>query len=370
MGSETLGGDLDQDDSMDEAELEAALEAGFLDEEYKAPKEADLQKTPSDQSVDEVKSSDDNTDDTPQAKIEDEADPQPQPQTEDKVDEADPPADDEWAGVSDVIKKRFEKMASDLDRVTNIANSASGRANKLQSEIQRNLSKPADAPKPTSQQIHEAMVDKEKRDALREEWPDFAEAFDELDTTISGVVGSQIDNLREEIAQGQQQYIADQVKYNLDLRHPGWENTVSDDKFKDWVYEGGPNLDERTKYEQTLGYAQSLSNNSPAESEALFSQANDMYSNLLNKYPDWASNTGSLYGDPSGEAAIRLLDKHKQVQEQKSKSAQVPDSRVSEQARNRQRLADNIAPTSGSDKQVIVDAEEDLMSAFEAGFNS
>jgi hypothetical protein len=287
------------------------------------------------------------------------------------------PEKDDWEGVPEFLKKKFQDMGTELERVTNIANSASGRANKLQSQVQREAAKPAEAPKPTSQQIHEAIASKDKRDVLRKEWPDLAAALDEVDTTISDAVGSQIDVLRGEMTKNQERsnanhekYVNEQIKNTLDMRHPGWETTVSDKSFKDWVYKDGPAEVERSEYENALRYAQGLKNNSPSEAQALFAQANDMYKNMLTKYPTWATAKGNLYGDPSGTAAIKLLDMHKDVSHPQNQEINgVKDTYASQQAKNRERLERNISPTSGDSRQSSVEVPDDVEAAFEKGFS-
>lgn len=345
---------------IEAAQAEKAFAAGFSDSDYEAPTEAGLDdKTPSvivDKKTPALKP----------APIEGAA------PVEEGVTAEGPLTDEDWQGVPDILRKRFEQMADNLTNVTNIANSASGRANKLQSELQKQKNAiPTVAAKPTSQQIHEAMADKTKREALRKEWPDFAEAFDEIDKTVSTAVGSAIDDLRNEFSSHRQELDDHDIKRDLDNKHPGWENTVLKDDFKDWLYRGGPTPQERTEYENTLGYAQSLSNNSPQESEQLFGRANEIYTNMLVKYPNWALDKGSLYGDPSGEAALKLLDMHKAG----TVTAPITSDPAAlaanaQQLKNQQRLADNVAPTSGAPRQVQVDPEEDVMAAFSAGFNS
>lgn len=277
---------------------------------------------------------------------------------------------DEWAGVPDVLKNRFEKMALDLEKATNIANSASGRASKLQSQLAKQDITEAEKPKPTGDQIREAMVDKTKRDALREDWGDFAEALDEIDNQVSTAVGSELDKLRQEMySQNNQAQEHLAIQRNLDINHPGWESTISSDNFKNWIYKDGPSKEERDTYEQRIGYAQQLNvENMPSQADALFTEANAYYNSLLTRYPTWANDRGSLYGDPSGDAAIKLLDMHKQTVDTTS---HVNDTaNVEQQAKNRQRLAANVAPTSGSGSASSPGAEQDAEAAFEAGFKS
>lgn len=365
-----MGTNTNQVDNDKDVDLEAAFEAGYGDDSaFVVDKEAD-HKTPSADGQ-EVN----------QDQVED-GDPQLNQNDGEQGAAEQDPATNEWEGVSDAIRERFETMASELKRVTNIANSASGRASKLQSELQQNLAKPKAVPKPTAQQIHEAIANKEKRDALREDWPDFAAAFDEIDSTVSSAVGAQIDSLRNELDNTRQSYSDKLVKYVLDMKHPGWENTVVKEDFKDWVYAEGPTKDERAEYENMLGYAQSLNNNSPSEAAALFQRANNLYGTLLDKYPTWATERGKLYGDPSGDAAILLLDKHKaastkapqqqQKQEQQHQdepeSYKTADPYASQQASNKRRLEANIAPTNGANGPIIKETGETPESLFEKAF--
>ena len=82
---------------------------------------------------------------------------------------------DEWEGMPPSVKAHFESLTAKLDSVTNIANSASGRANKLQSKLDKqSKQKPAEQPKPTSDQLLAAMTSTDKREKLGEDFPEFA----------------------------------------------------------------------------------------------------------------------------------------------------------------------------------------------------
>lgn len=341
-----------------DAELEEAFNSGFDDKGY-ANDSANK------------KSSDDYVE-VPEPKIASEVtkileskdDKEPAPAEEPK---------DEWADVSDVIRAKFDAMATQLEQVTNIANSASGRANKIENKMLDQKLTPPTPEKPTSQQILEALGNKTKREELRADWGDFVAALDEIDSSISTSVGSAIDKLRTEFQNTSKEYKSEvSVQRNLDIKHPGWENTVNKVEFKDWVYEGGPSVAERGEYERTLSYAQSLHNNSPTESTALYGTANAYYDSLLVKYPSWAKDRGNLYGKSSGEAAIELLDMHKLTQQQKSDVLTKQNlSNADEVAARKQRLSDNITPTRGATTAPAPPGiDEDLEAAFVEGFNS
>ena len=276
---------------------------------------------------------------------------------------------DEWEGIPDNVRARFETMSASLDKATQIANSASGRANKLQSALDKQkVQKPVEAAKPTKDQILEAFSNKEKRDVLREEFGEFASALDEMDISMSNSVGSAIDNLRNELRQESKNLnkstMAElQVKRNLDINHPGWETTVQDKDFKSWVFQGGPSEQESTHYDALLNQATLAT---PDLSAAAWKQANDYYDVLLINNPTWADEKGSLYGDSSGEAAISLLDNFKLSR---------PSEVVTTQAeisvnKNKARLEDNISPTSGKGLNIPQSETEDVQKAFEDGFTN
>lgn len=277
------------------------------------------------------------------------------------------PEVDEWEGIPDVMRTRFEAMETNLKQATDIAKSASGRTNKLQSALDKQKNQiPVEKPKPTKDQILEALSNKEKRDELRVDWDVLASALDDMDQSVSNSVGSAIDNIRSELLEEARNINREsmrelEVKRNLDIKHPGWENTVNDADFKSWVYEGGPSEQERTHYESLLGQAGKAI---PENSAAAFQQANEYYETLLDANPVWASQKGSLYGNSSGDAAVSLLDSFKLS---KPRETETPPAEVLVN-KNRQRLEDNIAPTRGNSLNIPQSDAADVEKAFEDGF--
>tara|TARA_R110002096_G_C14661910_1_gene728348 strand:+ start:31707 stop:32723 length:1017 start_codon:yes stop_codon:yes gene_type:complete len=275
------------------------------------------------------------------------------------------PAADEWEGVPTALKDRFEDLTAQLAKVTNIANSASGRANKLQGDLDKQLkAKPVEKPALTSEQLLAAMTNTESRDKLREDFGEFAAALDEIDNSVSTSVGSAIDNLRSELLQqtiaSSDQARADfETKRTLDIKHPGWENTVQQEEFKVWTYEGGPTEQERLYYESLMAHANQAA---PEDQPAAYDQANTYYQSLIVNHPVWADEKGTLFGNPSGEAAITLLDLYEK------EKAPAPAAKAPVATTNA--FEENLAPTSGKGQQAPAAPTEDVEKAFSEGFNS
>ncbi len=276
---------------------------------------------------------------------------------------------DEWDGVPAALKTRFEDLSANLAKVQNIANSASGRANKLQSQLAKQENAvPVEKPKPTSEQIQEAMTSSEKRDKLGEDFPEFAVVFDEMGKSVSTSVGAAIDNLRAEL-RVETQNINDsvmaefEIKRSLDNKHPGWETTVQDTEFKKWAYEGGPSEQESAYYDSLLFQA---SQAAPEDSAAIYDNANKYYTSMLENYPVWASEKGTLYGDSTGKSAISLLD----LYEENKAPEQAPETPAPAQELSDNRFEENLTPTSGRSRQAPAATTDEVEKAFSAGFNS
>jgi hypothetical protein len=273
---------------------------------------------------------------------------------------------DEWDGVPAPIRAKFEKMSTALDNATNIANSASGRASKLQSELTRSQKKQQAKIIPTDQQLRDAMGDQEKLNALKEDWPDLAGAMEELKSSVTTAVGGGLDRVKKEVltemksyAHQSQEELTNKIK--LDTLHPGWQDTSNSEEFKNWIYEGGPNSQEQRAYNQLLVDSAYTQKSSPGRSAELTRQAAEYYESLLTQYPTWAGEKGNLYGNSSGDAAVKLLNMHKK----EFTVAKKDDNR-----RKKQMLAANVAPTSGNGVKPPPDSSIDVDAAFEEGFTS
>jgi len=274
---------------------------------------------------------------------------------------------DEWAGVSSAVRARLEKMEASVAQANNAASSASGRASKLQAELDKRLAANKPKPRPTSEQITEALGNPEKLKELEEQWPDMVAGINEGLNSMSIAVGGQIDKatsaMRKEWSEMQQKSQDDLLnRLKVDNAHPNWENTISSNDFKTWFYEGGPSNQESMEYEQAVANA-SNSLNTPQQSAEFSKRAGDTYSRLLTSYPDWAAKKGNLYGSPSSDAAIKLLDMHKGSFVNEDEAKIEKDSK-------KKRLSDNIAPTTGKGVKAPADNVEDVNEAFLSGFKS
>ena len=150
---------------------------------------------------------------------------------------------------------------------------------------------------PTQTQIKEAAKTEGGIEALREDFPVWADATLEAQERTKT-------ELREEF-QGlaSQDYVEQKVAstFNharqvalVDYKHPDWENTVKSEAFSEWAYEGGPSAEQVGQYN---AYKQM----SPA-------QADDYARQLLQAYPDWAGEKGNLVYSDKGSDAVKLLD--------------------------------------------------------------
>ena len=338
------------------ADVEKAFTAGFNDKDIELNDDAELEvKTPV---VDITAESNKDLENAPEENVDISA-------AEEIKDEE----IDEWAGVPEAMKLRFQDMEANLSKVQNIANSASGRANKLQSQLAKQTNEaPAEKSKPTSEQLLAAMTSSDKRDKLGEDFPEFAIVFDEMDKSVSNSVGAAMDDLRQEM-RAEAQNISNlsmaefEIKRSLDNKHPGWENTVQDKEFKKWAYEGGPNDQESAYYDSLVFQANQAA---PEESAVLFETANNYFASMLESHPVWARDKGSLYGDPSGSAAISLLD----LYVKDKPPAPAPEVRVPAQELSDNRFEENLTPTSGRGRQAPATTTDAVEKAFSEGFNS
>ena len=212
-----------------EDELNDALNAGFDDEH----ESLNSQGTSEPQDIPESNE----LETPPEAQVQDDAEPAEQLSAEPEA-----PVVDEWADIPDIIKNKFDKMGADLAKATNDARAASGRAAKLQNQVQQSIysavpETSSNSPSLTKDQYLAAMTDKAKRESLREDWAPFVDAIDEMDNHYTKSINEAMGNLRNEIAQDNNSALQDlQVKRTLDMQHPGWENTVANEDFKDWVF--------------------------------------------------------------------------------------------------------------------------------------
>lgn len=84
---------------------------------------------------------------------------------------------------------------------------------------------------PSKQKIAEAMKSAEKMAALRQEYPEWGDAIEELVLAATDHVSQTIpdpDTIRNMVEEARQKAI-------VDVKHPDWEETVSTEEFKQWL---------------------------------------------------------------------------------------------------------------------------------------
>ena len=105
---------------------------------------------------------------------------------------------------------------------------------------------------PTSQQIKEASTDGEKMQALREDFPEFADALDELrsqESSHAKALKGETEALQGKLSAAER-YVRStatelqklqQIRY-LDKAHPDWEDVIQTEEYTNWLYNQPPHV--------------------------------------------------------------------------------------------------------------------------------
>lgn len=167
----------------------------------------------------------------------------PQEQTE-EVKEVDP-----WEGVPQVVREKLEAVTGKLgsvdkisDRIRNIEGHIGGLASQVKSFV--NASKAvakAGVETPSQAQIETAAQSSEKWKAIKEDYPDWAEALEErlaeekraapvdlegFQKKVDESVGSLNSTLRAELRRAHETIV--------EIKHPDWRKDVNTNEFKNW----------------------------------------------------------------------------------------------------------------------------------------
>lgn len=231
--------------------------------------------------------------------------------------------------AADIDRIRLEAAAEaeqkHLKRIRDLSGEIGGLKQKLGNlETAKAAAESQGSDAPTTQQIKEASTSGTKLAKLKEDFPEFAEALEEVVGGIKptgGVDPNDMAKLSQAAAEAQQRAEATaqelvmlQEKRRLDKAHPDWEEVIEDNSYKQWLAVQNPQIQ----------YAATHSND-----------ARD---------------------------AITILNLYKQSQEQEAASSTADKSR-----RVSQRLESAVTPTSG--KQVTRRDYKTEHDEFLAGFN-
>lgn len=167
--------------------------------------------------------------------------PQQEPEPEK---EADP-----WEGVPQVVRERLEAVAGKLssvdkisDRIRNIEGHIGGLASQVKSFVTASkVVAKSGVETPTEAQIEKAAESSEKWKAIKEDYPDWAEALeerlaqekpaapvglDEIQKKVDESVGSINNSLRTELRRANETIV--------EIKHPDWRKDVNTGEFKAW----------------------------------------------------------------------------------------------------------------------------------------
>lgn len=125
-----------------------------------------------------------------------------------------------------------------LREMATLLKSTAGRVSSLQSQMDRAATggaKPGDADRPTATQVQEATKSTVKWDKFKEDFPEWAEAFEER----AGIAqpAQQVDasaiakNIRDELTAA---YDAER-EAEIEELHPGWQGKVKAPSFLEWA---------------------------------------------------------------------------------------------------------------------------------------
>jgi len=148
-------------------------------------------------------------------------------------------APDPWAGVPSTVKAQIESLNSKLAALDQLG----GRVRQAESRIgnlfhlveSANKAAQAVEDAPSKSQIAAASQDPEKWKALKEDWPEWADALEGLEARVSGKIPD-VSKLREEWEQSLSTRTTEierkMEERILTIKHPDWKATATSDEFQ------------------------------------------------------------------------------------------------------------------------------------------
>ena len=226
-----------------------------------------------------------------------EAEPEKEEEQESEAEKTETP-EDKIMGMISGFKEDIDKQIRKLN----------GRYGDLNSQFKEVITKISSADdSPNKKQLEDAMKNREKREALKEDYPESAEAIDELGKEYD----SKLNDIQAKSDEKYNKLQSDVEMYKDSLveeKHKGWKETCKSQKFNDWLSTSMLQDDEIEKLAQ-----------SPNPLDAI---------KLLDKYAAIESRKGEDSGNPV-ENKTTELDETKPDIEKKSRLAQAitPDSK-------------------------------------------
>jgi hypothetical protein len=152
--------------------------------------------------------------------------------------------EDPWAGVNPALKQAFKDLSQKVATDQNVAarlKQAESRIGSLTNELhnaKEAVKKVQDAP--TKEQMEAATKSDEAWENLKNDFPEWAEAFDgrfdrklkDLKDSIKTVSPEDLEKLRTTLAEGTQEEIQKAI---LGYAHSGWQTKVASPAYKEWI---------------------------------------------------------------------------------------------------------------------------------------
>ncbi|MCA9340175.1 MAG: hypothetical protein KDA17_04650 [Candidatus Saccharibacteria bacterium] len=177
--------------------------------------------------------------------------------------------------------KEAEKQFS--GRIRNLEGHIGGLKQKLdgmaeQMKVAKSVTEDAGGDAPTQRQINDAIKDGEKMAALRTDFPEFAEALDEMAANFGGnnSFQSELQETRQAAAQATAQLAEMREIRILDKAHSDWEEVVNTDSYQNWLANQPENI-------------QDVANNSPHARDAI--AVLSMYKEATTSHPDLTASS-------------------------------------------------------------------------------
>ena len=299
INPDTLDKIIDSEDPADESDLENLFSSGFEtvrggEEKKEAPKVEEAQ----------------------EAKPDDKVDDKPDDKPGEKPDEKLEVPESEKTDREKKLEERLRSMEGKYGTLNSKFISLDQKYKDL-AESSRKEAKSEGVKTPTKEELKAALEDEQRLEKLKDDFPEYFDALEaqkrlfkaEIDQVL-GQQSSEKETLKTEL-EAVRKELADEKRARqaeiVDEKHPGWQNVVASQNFKDWLN----NQDDVTR---------------------------------------------ELYESEYGRDVVKLLDKFQK------------ESPAKKQEQQKQRLESNITPATRSPaSRPAVESEED---AFSAGFRS
>jgi len=212
---------------------------------------------------------------------------------------------DPWEGVNPALRAEFDRLSTfekEAKRDLGQLRTLQGDFHRLERQLQETRTAGGQARQPTPEQIREAADDTAKYEAMKAEFPDWAEATEQFVRMAVREVEGKIPNVDPDAIRAG---VLSEVTTLMEARdvqraHPDWRTTTKSEGFLAWANDGGPTQVETAKLAE-------LDESDPDGAKVYLAE-------LVTQYPQWWSERGKLLRGDTAEDVIALLDAYKQSQ--------------------------------------------------------